>query len=88
MREESEEFKTTKKKCCIVENQKRMKATNWLFKAASQFNGTNVKRIVNNEDCLGLNRTSKVRVYTVGNYYHFKDLVVVSSSNQWTSSGS
>ena len=67
---------------------KKNEGHNWLFKAASQFNGTNVKRIVNNEDCLGLNRTSKVRLSTVGNYYHFKDLVVVSSSNQWTSSGS
>ena len=53
---------------CIVENQKRMKGTQWLsgkhllarnhafrnrfsFKAASQFNGTNVKRIVTSEDC-------------------------------------
>ena len=46
---------------------------------------TNVKRIVTDEDCLGLHRTSKVRVSTTRNYYHFKDLVVVSSSNWWTS---
>ena len=34
-----------------------------------------------NEDCLGPHRTSKVRVSMVRNYHHFKDLVVVSSSN-------
>ena len=51
------------------------------FKATSQFNRTNVKRIVTNEDCLGPHRTSKVRVSMVRNYYHFKDLVVVSWSN-------
>ena len=34
-----------------------------------------------NEDCLGRHRTSKIRVSMVRNYYHFNDLVVVSSSN-------
>ena len=48
------------------------------FKAASQFNGTNVKRIVTNEDCLGPHRNSKVRVSMVRNFYYLKDLVVLS----------
>ena len=59
-----------------------------LISAASQVNGTDVKRIDTNEDCLGLHRTSKVRVSMVRNYYHFKDLVIVSSSNWWISCGS
>ena len=56
-------------------------ASRFWFKATSQFNGTNVKRIVTNEDCLGPHQTSKVIVSMVRNHYHFKDLVVVSSSN-------
>ena len=59
----------------------------WI-KTASQCNGTYVKRMVTNEDCLALHRTSKVRVSMARNYYHFKDLVVVSSINLWTSCGS